>query len=135
MCGASEPYGFRGARCQARRRSLISMGFERGKIGCRLIVRLFYLTWAQKVRPSMSTLTVTAKGQVTLRKDLLKHLGVQPGEKIAVDKLPDGRIEVKAARPTGKISDAFGFLKRKGGPSLSIEEMNKIAARGWAGKR
>jgi AbrB family looped-hinge helix DNA binding protein len=51
----------------------------------------------------MSTLTVTAKGQVTLRKDLLKHLGVQPGDKIAVDKLPDGRIEVRAARPTGKI--------------------------------
>ena len=83
----------------------------------------------------MSTLTITAKGQVTLRKDILKHLGVQPGEKVAVDKLPDGRIEVKAARPTGKISDAFGFLKRKGGPSLSIEEINKIAARGWAGKR
>jgi AbrB family looped-hinge helix DNA binding protein len=83
----------------------------------------------------MGTLTVTAKGQVTLRKDLLKHLGVQPGEKIAVDKLPDGRIEVRAARPTGKISDAFGFLKRKGGPSLSIEEINQIAARGWAGKR
>ena len=38
----------------------------------------------------MSTLTVTAKGQVTLRKDLLKYLGVQPGEKITVDKLPDG---------------------------------------------
>ena len=83
----------------------------------------------------MSTLTVTAKGQVTLRKDLLKHLGVQPGEKITVDKLPDGRIEVKAARPAGEISDAFGFLKRKDGPSLSIEEINKITARGWAGKR
>jgi hypothetical protein len=82
---------------------------------------------------------VNAKGQVTLRKDLLKHLGVQPGEKIAVDKLPDGRpdgrIEVRAARPTGKISDAFGFLKRKDRPSLSIEEMNQIASRGWAGKR
>lgn len=83
----------------------------------------------------MSTLTVTAKGQVTLRKDILKHLGVQPGAKIVVDKLPDGRIEVKAARPMGKISDAFGYLKRKNGPSLSIEEMNKIAAQGWAGKR
>jgi len=84
----------------------------------------------------MSTLTVTAKGQVTLRRDLLEHLGVQPGEKITVDKLADGRIEVKAARPTGKISDAFGFLKakRKGRP-LSIEGMNKIIARGWAGKR
>ncbi|MGB8402137.1 AbrB/MazE/SpoVT family DNA-binding domain-containing protein [Bradyrhizobium sp.] len=83
----------------------------------------------------MSTLTVTAKGQVTLRKDVLEHLGVHPGEKITVNKLPDGRIEVMAARPTGKISDAFGFLKRKNGPSLSIEEMNEIAARGWAGKR
>jgi AbrB family looped-hinge helix DNA binding protein len=83
----------------------------------------------------MSTLTVTAKGQVTLRKDILKHLGVHPGEKIAVDKLPDGRIEVKAARPAGKISDAFGFLKKKGGPSLSIEQINRITARAWAGKR
>ena len=83
----------------------------------------------------MSTLTITTKGQVTLRKDLLNHLGVRPGEKIAVEKLPDGRIEVMAVRPAGRISDVFNFLKRKGGPSLSIEEMNKVAARGWAGRR
>ena len=84
----------------------------------------------------MSTLTVTAKGQVTLRKDLLEHLGVHPGEQTIVDKLPDGRIEVKSVRPTGKISDLFGSLKakRKGRP-LSIEEMNEIIAQGWAGKR
>lgn len=83
----------------------------------------------------MTTLTITAKGQVTLRKDVLEHLGVQPGEKISVNKLPDGRIEVKAARPTGKIADAFGTLKLRVGPSLSIEEMNKISRSGWAGKR
>lgn len=83
----------------------------------------------------MSTLTITAKGQVTLRKDLLQHLGVQAGEKVAVEKLPDGRIEVKAARPSGKISDAFNLLKREDGPVLSIEEINQIAADGWAGKR
>jgi AbrB family looped-hinge helix DNA binding protein len=83
----------------------------------------------------MNTIIVTPKGQITLRKDILKHLGVRPGEKITLNKLPDGRIELKAARPVGKISDAFGFLKKKDGPSLSIEEMNKIAARGWAGKR
>jgi AbrB family looped-hinge helix DNA binding protein len=84
---------------------------------------------------AMSTLTVTAKGQVTLRKDVLEHLGVQPGEKVSVEKLPDGRIEVKAAGPTGKISDAFGYLKAKRkGRSLSIEDMNRIIARGWAGK-
>jgi AbrB family looped-hinge helix DNA binding protein len=83
----------------------------------------------------MSTLTVTAKGQVTLRKDLLEHLGVHPGEKITVDKLPDGRIEVRAAHPVGKISDVFDFLKRENGPSLSVEEMNEIAAKGWASRR
>jgi AbrB family looped-hinge helix DNA binding protein len=96
----------------------------------------FCLTFAsQDEAKSMGTLTVTAKGQVTLRKDLLQHLGIQPGEKVAVDKLPDGRIEVRAARPAGKISDVFNLLKKKGGPSLSIKEINKIAARGWAGKR
>ncbi len=82
----------------------------------------------------MSTLTVTAKGQITLRKELLEHLGVRPGEKIAVDRLPDGRIEVRADRPAGKISDVFNFLKRAKGPSLSIEEINDVAARGWARK-
>ena len=84
----------------------------------------------------MSTLTVTAKGQVTLRKDVLDHLGVRPGAKIAVDKLPGGRIEVRAVRPAGKISDAFGLLKEKRkGKTLSIDRINEIAARGWAGKR
>ena len=86
-------------------------------------------------RRVMSTLTVTAKGQVTLRKDILKHLGVQPGEKLIVDQLPDGRVEVKAARPTGNISDVFGRLKRKNGPRLSVDEINEIAARGWSGKK
>src|SRR5258706_8417109 len=83
----------------------------------------------------MSTLTVTAKGQVTLRKDVLAHLGVAPGERIVVDKLPGGRIEVRAARPAGEISDVFDFLRRKNGPKLSIEEINEIAAEGWAGRR
>jgi AbrB family looped-hinge helix DNA binding protein len=81
----------------------------------------------------MSTLTVTAKGQVTLKKDLLQHLGIGPGERIVVDKLPDGRIEVRAA-PKGDISAVFGMLKRKGQRSLTIEEMNEIARRGWAGE-
>jgi AbrB family looped-hinge helix DNA binding protein len=90
---------------------------------------------AQHEAEGMSTLTVTAKGQVTLRKDILNHLGVHPGEKITVDKLPDGRIEMKAVRPTGRIQDVFGLLKRDNGPSLSIEDINAIAKRGWAGKR
>jgi bifunctional DNA-binding transcriptional regulator/antitoxin component of YhaV-PrlF toxin-antitoxin module len=80
-------------------------------------------------------LTVYGKGQVTLREDLLKHLGVQPGEKIIVDKLPDGRIEIKAWLPTGKITEVFDFLKQENGPSLSIAEISEAARRGWAGRR
>ncbi|HVV94319.1 MAG TPA: AbrB/MazE/SpoVT family DNA-binding domain-containing protein [Hyphomicrobiales bacterium] len=83
----------------------------------------------------MNTLTVTAKGQVTLRQDLLRHLGVGPGDRIAVSKLPDGRIEVRAARPAGRIEDTFGLFRRDRGPTLTIEEIGEIAARGWAGRR
>jgi AbrB family looped-hinge helix DNA binding protein len=83
----------------------------------------------------MSTLKVTAKGQVTLRKDVLKHLGVRPGDQVDVDVLPGGRIEVRATKRTGKISDAFGFLYREDGPQLTIEEINESIAAGWAGER
>jgi bifunctional DNA-binding transcriptional regulator/antitoxin component of YhaV-PrlF toxin-antitoxin module len=83
----------------------------------------------------MVTLKITAKGQVTFRRDVLDHLGVHPGEKIEVEKLPSGRIEVRAAGGAGSISEVFGMLKREDGPNLSVEEMNEIAARGWAGKR
>jgi AbrB family looped-hinge helix DNA binding protein len=83
----------------------------------------------------MGMLSITSKGQITLRKDILNHLGVSPGEKIVVDKLPDGRVEIKAVRPTGKISEVFNLLKKKNGPSLSIEEIAEITKQGWTGKR
>ena len=83
----------------------------------------------------MTTITVTAKGQVTLRKDLLKHLGVQPGDRLEVDRLPGGRIEVRAARPGGRIDDVFGILRRADMPSLSLADIERIAGEGWAGKR
>jgi hypothetical protein len=82
----------------------------------------------------MSTFTIDATGQVTLSKDILEHLGVYPDGKITVSKFPDGRIELKAARLTGTISDVFGLLKRNDGTSLSIDELSEIAVRGWAGK-
>lgn len=48
---------------------------------------------------------------------------------------PAGRVALEAARPTGKISDVFGLLKQKDGPTLSIDEIGSIAARAWAGRR
>jgi bifunctional DNA-binding transcriptional regulator/antitoxin component of YhaV-PrlF toxin-antitoxin module len=84
---------------------------------------------------SMLTLTVTSKGQVTLRRDILEHMGVQAGDRIAVEKLPDGRVEVRADPRHASIADVFGMLRRPGRKPVSIEEMNRVIAEGWAGKR
>ena len=82
-----------------------------------------------------STLTVTAKGQVTLRKEVLEHLGVAPGDKIVVDLLPSGRAEVRAEKVPTSIDAFIGCLKRPGTPKLSIDKINEIAARGWSGEK
>ncbi len=65
----------------------------------------------------MATLTITSKGQVTLRKDILAHLGLRPGDRIDVEMLPEGRIEVRPMRPTDDISAVFGMLKQPGRPA------------------
>jgi len=81
------------------------------------------------------TLTVTAKGQVTLRRELLEHLGVRPGSKIEVDLLPDGRAQLRAANRTGSIADTFGSLYRPGTKALTIDEIKEVIEKSWAGKR
>ncbi len=81
----------------------------------------------------MATLTVTARGQVTFRKDVLKHLGIQPGGKITLDLLPDGRAELKADQPRESWRALHGRLKGKGAPvSLSIEDINDEIAKAAA---
>jgi bifunctional DNA-binding transcriptional regulator/antitoxin component of YhaV-PrlF toxin-antitoxin module len=81
----------------------------------------------------MATLTVTARGQVTFRKDILVHLGVKPGDKIALELLPDGRAALRAARPSGTIDGFIGLLAGKTKKVATIEEIGEAAARGWAG--
>ena len=83
----------------------------------------------------MAILTVTARGQVTFRKDVLQHLGIKPGEKIELYLLPDGRAELKATRPTGTIHGFLGLLAGKTKKVATIEEMNEAAAAGWAGEK
>jgi AbrB family looped-hinge helix DNA binding protein len=83
----------------------------------------------------MTTLTVTARGQVTFRKDVLQHLGIRPGEKIELDKLPDGRVTLRAARPAGSIEGFLGSLAGKTSKVATLDEINEAAAAGWAGEK
>jgi len=83
---------------------------------------------------TMATLTVTARGQVTFRKDVLQHLGIRPGEKIELDLLPDGRGMLKASRPAGTIDGFIGLLAGRTEKIATIEEINMATAQAWAGK-
>lgn len=82
----------------------------------------------------MTTLTVTAKGQITFRQELLRHLGVQPGQQIEVIILPGGRIEVCAAQPPGSIEAFIGRLAARSPKVASIAEIEAAATAGWAGE-
>lgn len=83
----------------------------------------------------MTKLTVTARGQVTFRKDVLQHLGIKPGEKIELELLPGGQGMLKAARSAGKIDGFLGLLAGRTKKVATIEEINEASAKGWAGKK
>ena len=83
----------------------------------------------------MTTLTVTSRGQVTFRKEVLQHLGIKPGDKIELDLLPDGQGMLKAARPAGTIDSFVGLLAGRSKKVATSEEINAAAAKGWAGKK
>jgi bifunctional DNA-binding transcriptional regulator/antitoxin component of YhaV-PrlF toxin-antitoxin module len=83
----------------------------------------------------MATLTVTAKGQITLKQELLRHLSVVPGQKVEVEKLPDGRLVVGPLARKGSIKAFRGLLASKDTPSLTIAEIKKLTEDAWAGKR
>lgn len=81
----------------------------------------------------MTTLTVTARGQVTFRKDVLQHLGIRPGDRIRLDLLPDGRAELRADAPDGSWDDLQNFFTGKtNGARLSIEDIDDLIAEAGA---
>ena len=84
----------------------------------------------------MTTLTISAKGQITLRKEFLQYLGVVPGQTVDVHKLPGGTLAMQHSPERGEMDAFIGCLTFTLKPAkavrLSIEDMNVIAAQGWA---
>jgi bifunctional DNA-binding transcriptional regulator/antitoxin component of YhaV-PrlF toxin-antitoxin module len=78
---------------------------------------------------TMAILTVTARGQVTFRKDVLRHLGVKPGGKIELELMPGAKGMLSAARTTGSIEDFIGVLAGKSRKTATIEELRKAKER------
>ncbi|MBW4092740.1 MAG: AbrB/MazE/SpoVT family DNA-binding domain-containing protein [Proteobacteria bacterium] len=75
-------------------------------------------------------LTVTTKGQVTLRQAVLAHLATKPGQKVEVALLPNGRVELRAAEAAPAIARLRGALHRPGRRPVSLAEMQDAIERG-----
>lgn len=60
--------------------------------------------------------------------------GVTPSGQIEVTAPPDGRIEIKAARPAGTINEFIGLLAGKTQRTAIIEELTEMTTRPWAGR-
>ena len=81
------------------------------------------------------TLKITSKGQVTLRREVLDQLGARPGDRIVVEPVAPGRVEIRRADPGGSLRAFVSCLKTVGGPTFSIEDIDRTAREGWAGER
>jgi len=82
----------------------------------------------------MASQTVTAKGQITLKRELLQHLGIRPGERVDLEKIPTGELRLRAARSTGTIDGFLGVLAGKSKKIATLKEIDEAAASGWAGE-
>jgi len=80
----------------------------------------------------MSTMTVSARGQVTFRKEVLQHLGIKPGDKIELQLLPGGKGVIQAAKPAGSIEAFVGLLAGRTSKVATIEEMDEAVGGGAA---
>jgi antitoxin PrlF len=78
----------------------------------------------------MKVSQLTAKGQVTLPKDLRERFNLEPGSRVAFEEEPDG-IKVRPVRET--ILDWAGTL-RSAGPRLSDTEVRRRVKKAVAGR-
>jgi bifunctional DNA-binding transcriptional regulator/antitoxin component of YhaV-PrlF toxin-antitoxin module len=82
----------------------------------------------------MTILTLTSKAQVTLKKELQRHLNVGPGDQIEVVALPDGKLEISAVKPKqeGGLEAFFSNFKNEHNIHLTLDELEDAIADGWA---
>jgi antitoxin PrlF len=75
----------------------------------------------------MPTATLTTKGQVTIPKEVRRHLGVDTGDRLSFVVQEDGTVVVKPI--TRHVRELAGLLKRAGRQPVSINEMEEGIAR------
>ena len=59
--------------------------------------------------------TPTRKGQITLRKTLIEHMKLRPGQRLEMRPTPEGNVLLVPEQPKHDISAVFGMLAAYGG--------------------
>jgi bifunctional DNA-binding transcriptional regulator/antitoxin component of YhaV-PrlF toxin-antitoxin module len=78
-------------------------------------------------------MTITDKGQFTLNKGLMEHLGIRPGEKVSVTRTPDG-LNITAVKNKLSIDEVLQKIdKIMGNRDMisSIDDINHTIAEGY----
>ena len=81
---------------------------------------------------ALGSSTITAKGQTTIPKKVRDRMGLRAGSRLDFQMGPDGIVRLHGASLS--IHDLYGILgkpKRR----VTIEEMNEVIRRRWAGLR
>ena len=82
----------------------------------------------------MSTaMTLTSKGQFTFNKGLLEHLGIRAGDRIAIRKMPNGKVEIEAQKNKLTDDELFALLRKtlKTDKKFSLEEIQEAIIQGY----
>lgn len=75
----------------------------------------------------MPTATLTTKGQITIPKEVRKHLGVETGDRLSFVVQDDGSVIVTPI--TRHVRELGGLLHRPGQQAVSIRAMDEGIAR------
>ena len=73
----------------------------------------------------MFDVTLTAKGRITIPKDIRKRQGLKPGDKLTFTALSDGTVVMRAK--TRRLLDLAGSLTRPGQPSVGTDQMKPFS--------
>jgi len=79
---------------------------------------------------------LSSKGQVVIPKEMRDALGLKPGQSLDVTRAGGGILlrptGAKSGRSFEEITANIRALVRYDGPPVSVEEMNRAIAEGWA---
>ncbi|MDK4684562.1 hypothetical protein QDY71_00585 [Kingella negevensis] len=82
----------------------------------------------------MTTATISSQSDIQLGQDLLAYFGLQIGQRVDIQKLPNGSLVIQPVKsaPKGSIERLIGIHKGAAIKPLSIDEMNDLVADSWA---